>query len=308
MKTTYQTMHTSLHLAVPAAILAAMIFAGLPAHISYGQASQTKSDPASPSPSDSVTHPVQFDVVSVKMHNPDNHEGRMQLTPDGIRLSNLPLQDLIVQAYGLVLSDQIVGLPNWANSQRFDIEAKVESADVAAFRKLTLDQVRLMGRPILTDRFKFAGHEEKRVLPLFALVVAKDGSKLTPSTLSAQESDAGGTARAGVIQMRRESNANGAAPGLYELTARGVTMDRLASTLSQQGLGRVVLDNTSLAGRYDFKLTWTPESVAADTNSTDTSGPSIFTAVSEQLGLRLEPAKGPVPVLVIDHIEAPSLN
>jgi uncharacterized protein (TIGR03435 family) len=86
-------------------------------------------------------------------------------------------------------------------------------------------------------------------------------------------------------------------------------MGRLASTLSQQGLGCVVLDNTGLTDRYDFALTWASESAVADTNSTDVSWPSVFTAVSEQqLGLKLEPRKGPVPVLVIDHIEAPSLN
>jgi uncharacterized protein (TIGR03435 family) len=300
MRTTSQTRDKKFHLGAPVAILAAMIFGGLPIHISYGQ---TKSDPAAPS-SDSANRPVQFDVVSVKLHNPDTQESRMQLLPDGIRLSNLPLQDLIVQAYGLVLNDQIVGLPKWANSERFDIEAKVAGGDIAAFRKLTLDQVRLMGRPILTDRFKFAAHEEKRVLPLYALVVAKDGSKLKPSTLSAQDANA----RTGLIQMRHASNANGATPALNELTARGVTMDRLASTLSQQGLGRVVLDNTGLTDRYDFKLSWASESVAADINSTDTSGPSIFTAVSEQLGLKLEPQKGPASVLVVDLIEAPSPN
>ena len=303
--TTGETRGKRLHLGALAAILTAMIFGGLPSCISYGQA---KSDPAALSRSDNVTRPVQFDVVSVKMHNPDVKGGRMQLTPDGVRLSNLPLQDLIVQAYGLVLSDQVVGLPNWANSERFDIEAKVASTDVAAFRKLALDQVRAMGRPILADRFKFAGHEEKRVLPLYALVVAKGGSKLKPSTLSVQDGDAGGIARTGVIEMRHASNTNGATPSLNELTGRGVTIDRLASTLSQQGLGRVVLDNTGLTGRYDFKLTWASESAARDTNSTDTPGPSIFTAVSEQLGLKLEPGKGSVPVLVIDHIEVPSPN
>jgi uncharacterized protein (TIGR03435 family) len=282
-------------------IFAAVVFAALSAPASCAQ---TPPAPVAPSSSDGVTRPLQFDVVSVKLHNPDNRESRMQLTPDGVRLSNLPLQDLIVQAYGLVLSDQIVGLPNWANSQRFDIEAKVASGDVAAFRKLSLDQVRSMGRPILTDRFKFASHEEKRVLPLYALVVARDGSKLTPS--SGQDGGAGGTTRAGVIQMRHASSANGTTPGVNELTARGVTMDRLVSTLSQQGLGRVVLDSTGLTGHFDFKLSWAPESVAAGTDTPDTSGPSIFTAVSEQLGLKLEPQKGPVPVLVIDHIEAPS--
>jgi uncharacterized protein (TIGR03435 family) len=297
-----RTTDKGFHLGAWATIFAAMIFGGLPAHISYGQ---EKSNPAALSPSDGVTAPVQWDVVSVRMHNPDNQGSRMQLLPDGIRLSNLPLQDLIVQAYGLVLSDQIVGLPDWANSQRFDIEAKVATADVAAFRKLTLDQVRSMGRPILADRFKFAGHEDKRVLPLYALMVAKEGSKLKPSILSAQDGEAGGIARTGLMAMRHGSPTNG---GMNELTGQGVTMDRLASTLSQQGLGRVVLDDTGLTDQYDFKLTWASETVAVDTNSTDTSGPSIFTAVSEQLGLKLEPQKGPVPVLVIDHIEAPSAN
>jgi uncharacterized protein (TIGR03435 family) len=288
MRTTDETRDKRLHLGA-AAIFAAMIFGGLLAQSSPGQ---TRSGPAAP---------VQFDVVSVKMHNPENGDSRMQLLPEGVRLSNLPLQDLIVQAYGLVLSDQIIGLPNWANSERFDIEAKVASADVAAFKKLTLDQVRSMGRPILTDRFQFASHEEKMVLPRYALVVAKGGSKLQLSTLSSEDPNA----RTGVIGMGHASNSNG---GMNELTARGVTLDRLASVLSQQGLGRVVLDNTGLTERYDFKLTWASVSVAADANPQDTSGPSIFTAVSEQLGLRLESEKGPVPVLVIDHIEAPSPN
>jgi uncharacterized protein (TIGR03435 family) len=299
MRTIGAARDVRLHLGAPAAILAAMICGGIAAPISHGQ---TKVGSAAPSPSDSVTAPIQFDVVSVKLHNPENRDSRMQLLPDGIRLTNLPVQDLIVQSYGLVLSDQIKGLPGWASSDRFDIEAKVAGADVAAFHKLTLDQVRSMGRPILADRFKFAAHEEKKVLPLYALVVAKDGSKLRLSTLSSEDRDA----RTGLIGMGHASNTNGAS--MNELTARGVTMDRLASTLSQQGLGRVVLDNTDLTGRYDFKLTWASDSVAADPNSTDPSGPSIFSAVSEQLGLKLEPQKGPVPVLVIDHIEQPSLN
>lgn len=282
------------------ALFAALIFAGLPASTSH---SQTRQDPAAASPSARVPSPIQFDVVSVKMHDPENRDSRMQLLPDGVRLSNLPVQDLIVQAYGLVLTDQIVGLPNWTNSQRFDIEAKVAGNDIAAFHKLTLDQIRSMARPILTDRFKLASHEEKKALPFYALVVAKDGSKLTPTTLSADDRNA----QTGLIGMSHASNAN-AAPSLNVLTARGVTMDRLASTLSQQGLGRVVLDNTGLTDRYDFKLTWAADGGAADPSSTDPSGPSIFTAVSEQLGLKLEPQKGPVPVLVIDHIEAPSLN
>jgi uncharacterized protein (TIGR03435 family) len=94
----------------------AMIFGILVASACYGQ-----------------TSTVQFDVVSVKMHEPQNQGGGIQLLPDGVRLVNLPLPDFIREAYGLTLNDQIVGIPSWANSQRFDIEAKVDSADVAAF-------------------------------------------------------------------------------------------------------------------------------------------------------------------------------
>ena len=279
------TRNKRLQLGASAAMFAAMIFGGLLAQVSHGQ-----------------TAPVQFDVVSVKMHSPDNQGGRMQLLPNGVQLSNLPLKDLIVQAYGLVLTDQVEGLPNWVNSERFDIEAKVAGADVAAFKKLTLDQVRSMGRPILTDRFKFASHEEKKLLPLYSLVIAKGGSKLQPSTMSSDDPNA----RTGVIGIGHSSNSNGTF--MTELTARGAAMDALASTLSRQGLGRVVLDNTGLTDRYDFKLSWAGVSMAADANPTDTSGPSLFTAVSEQLGLKLESQKGPVSVLVVDHIEEPSSN
>lgn len=279
------TRNKRLQLGASAAMFAAMIFGGLLAQVSHGQ-----------------TAPVQFDVVSVKMHSPDNQGGRMQLLPNGVQLSNLPLKDLIVQAYGLVLTDQIAGLPNWVNSERFDIEAKVAGADVAAFKKLTLDQVRSMGRLILTDRFKFASHEEKKILPLYSLVVAKGGSKLQRSTMSTEDPNA----RTGVIGVGHSSNSNGTF--MTELTARGAAMDALASTLSRQGLGRVVLDNTGLTDRYDFKLSWAGVSMAADANPTDTSGPSLFTAVSEQLGLKLESQKGPVSVLVVDHIEEPSSN
>jgi uncharacterized protein (TIGR03435 family) len=242
------------------------------------------------------TSTVQFDVVSVKMHEPENGERRMQLLPDGIQLRNVALQDFIVEAYGLALSDQLAGLPSWANSERFDIEAKVSSSDVEAFRKLTLEQIRLMGHEILTNRFRFASHEETKVLSVYALVVAKDGSRLKPSTMSDQDRNA----RTGVIGIGHRGNT--------QLTATGVTMDRLARTLSQQGLGRVVLDKTDLTGRYDFQLNWAPENVAADINAVNTSGPSIFTALTEQLGLKLESQKGPVPVLVVDHIEEPSPN
>src|SRR6185437_1394519 len=193
------------------------------------------------------TSTVQFDVVSVKMHAPENQGGGMRLLPDGIQIRNIPLQDYIREAYGLNSNDQLTGVPAWANSARFDIEAKVTSADVPSFRKLTLDQIRSMGRLILAKRFQFTGHEETKALPVYALAVAKDGPRLKPSTMSDQDPNA----RTGVIGMGHASSGNG---GTNQLTANGVTMDGLARALSKQGLGRVVLDNTGLTGRYDFQL------------------------------------------------------
>ena len=301
MKVSGNTGSWRLRWSVIASLFGGLLFGALTAHDGYGQA---KSNYAVSS-GDSAN--LRWDVVSVKMHSAEDRGSRINLLPDGVRLSNLPLQALIVQSYGLVLNDQIEGLPGWANSERFDIEAKVASGDVAAFRKLSVDQVRAMGRPILMDRFKLVAREEKRVLPLYSLVVAKGGSKLKPSTLSSQD-DAGGIARTGLIQMRHASSANGTTSGMNELTALGVTMDRLASALSQQGVGRVVVDDTGLTGRYDFSLTWASDATVVDSNSGDTSGPSIFTAFSEQLGLKLEPRRGPVAVLVIEHIEMPSEN
>lgn len=108
----------------------------------------------------------------------------MQLLRDGIQIRNIPLQDFIREAYGLNTNDQLTGIPAWANSARFDIEAKVSSADVPAFRKLTLDQIRSMGRSILTKRFQLKSHEETKGLPVYALAVGKDGPKLKPSTMS----------------------------------------------------------------------------------------------------------------------------
>jgi uncharacterized protein (TIGR03435 family) len=146
---------------------------------------------------------------------------------------------------------------------------------------------------LLADRFKLAVHWETRELPVYALVVAKNG----PNLHKAKEADGGSHISAGTGQF----------------TSQGTTMTEMAQTLTQElsrELGRVVIDKTEIAGRYDVALKWTPETGTASSNAegaTD-SGPSIFTAIQEQLGLKLESAKGPVQVLVIDHAEMPSEN
>jgi uncharacterized protein (TIGR03435 family) len=167
---------------------------------------------------------------------------------------------------------QIIGGPAWVNSEGFDIEAKGDHSASDA-------QLGQMVQSLLADRFKLALHRETRQLPVYALVVAKNGPKIREST-AARPGMAGG-------------------PG--QLDAQKISLQVFTQTLGRQ-LDHPVLDQTGLTGRYDFKLNWSPD------ESDATGGPSIFTAVQEQLGLKLETQTGPVEVLVIDHAEKPSDN
>jgi uncharacterized protein (TIGR03435 family) len=233
----------------------------------------------------------------------------MQTLPDGIRLVNVPLLDVIREAYGLTFNGQVEGAPEWMKSERFDIEEKVAPGDVEAFKKLTLDQVRPMARPMLASRFKLAVHEDTRTLPVYALVVASGRPKMKEATPDDTYPNgikgADGVGRPGVMGMHRETLPSGAR--ISELTGQGVTMDRLAKTLSQPEVGRMIVDKTGLTGKYDLKLAWTPETLSTDAPS-DSANPTLFTAVQEQLGLKLQPEKDPVPVIVIEHVEMPSEN
>jgi uncharacterized protein (TIGR03435 family) len=194
---------------------------------------------------------------------------------------------------------QILGGPNWIASDRFDIEDKVDDAVVAEMAKLGRDQrnqtERQLVQQLLADRFKLAVHFETKELPVYALVVAKGGPKLTAS----KEPDKGTST----------SSNNG------RLTAKGMTMENLAQRLTQnlaRELGRVVIDKTGIEGKYDLDLTWSPENnsaaMANASNEASSAGPSILTALQEQLGLKLESTRAKVEALVIDHIEQPSEN
>jgi len=168
---------------------------------------------------------------------------------------------------------QVSGGPRWADTELFDIEAKATGPATTA-------ELRLMVRSLLEDRFKLKMHRESKEEAVFDLVVGKKGPKLTPVD------------KAGL----------GIGLGKTQLNGRGANMSGLASVLSSR-VGHQVIDRTDLAGFYNFTLTWTPDDAAATE-----SGPSIFTALQEQLGLKLEPAKGTVEMLVIDGVERPSGN
>lgn len=267
-----------------------------------------------PGAPDQLLHPQggaapSFEVASVKPnHNPGNVFS-LRLQPAGFKADGAPLDRLIRFAYDVKSDEQVVNMPNWANSEHFDIDARISDADVAALRKLTpdqsLQQYRLMLQSLLADRFRMKVRTETRVLPVYALTVAKHGPNLT----SAAE----------LPETHKLPQLTFHASG--DLKASSVTMRYFAEWLSgKPDTGdRVVIDATGLKGSYDFGLLWEPVeygtssavagvSQPAGSTTTDEGKPPLFTAIQGQLGLKLEPRKAPVEVLVIDYVEQPSPN
>ena len=185
---------------------------------------------------------------------------------------------------------QITGGPSWVGSDLFDIEGKTSDPNA------TPDQLRLMLRSLLRDRFALAVRNGQKESVVYALVVGKNGPKIKPS---ADQSDdvVNGPAPPGA-----GPNHGAIRFGHGSLTGNAVKLDLFAKMLSEQ-VDRVVLDRTGLTGRFDLQLRWTPAR-----EDSDNSGPSVFTAIQEQMGLKLESAKAPIDVLVIDHVARPSAN
>jgi uncharacterized protein (TIGR03435 family) len=223
-------------------------------------------------------------------------------------VQNAPLIALIRQAYSLYNSndDLITGLPAWAKNERFDIQAKVSEEDGARIKGLTREQRGQMLLALLEDRFKLKARVEQREIPIYALIVAKGGAKVAESRPG--ESYAHGL-------LGPDGTPRGAGSTDYSrghFRAQAAPLDSLASILTQQ-LDRPVLNRTGLTGNYDYTLDWTPDlpsgpDGAADPPPPANAPPTLFTAIQEQLGLRLEASRGVVPAVVIEHIEEPSAN
>ena len=214
---------------------------------------------------------------------------------------NITLKGLIAAAYR-VQEFQIVGGPRWIGSDRFDVEGKAENP------RADPDQLRLMLQSLLEDRFQLKLHRENKQAPIYALVVAKDGPKikLAPDQTSPPVN--------GPAEQGAGPNHGAMRIGGGSLVGNAVTLSLFIRLLSQR-LDRTVVDKTNLDGRFDIRLYWTPDvgEVALDPGGNplppaDATGPSIFTAIQEQLGLRLESTTGPVDLIIIDHVEKPSAN
>jgi uncharacterized protein (TIGR03435 family) len=241
-----------------------------------------------------------YDVASVKENKSGNGMMRIMNKPDGFSCTNISLKTLIGNAYGL-RQDLISGGPGWANSTGFDVEAKVAGEDVDAFKKLTPHQRNSLLKALLEDRFKLKLHNETKTLTMYELVIAKGGSRLKPGTEMTPDADAPKTSEAkklgGMISM---------GPGFF--TGQNLTITAIVNQLSNI-LHYTVTDKTGLTGNYDIELKWTPDEAhppAGDASSDPAI--SIFTAVQEQLGLKLQATKGPVETIVIDQAEMPSVN
>ena len=237
--------------------------------------------------------PPEFTVAAIKLNKTastiNGVASTYRFTPSGLEVTNLAPQLLIRLAYGIE-DNQILNAPGWIESERYDIQAKVDATDIAALKSLTPEQHYRMLQPLLADRFELKFHYETRELPIYTLVVMKTGSKMKEIQPT--------------ISPEGVKNPGGANWGNDQIKSSGIAIDQLSHILTEQ-LERTVVNKTGLTGNYDFTLKWTPDD---GQSQTDTSGPSIFTAVQEQLGLKLEAGKGPVQVLVIDHIERPSEN
>ena len=239
-----------------------------------------------------------FEVASVKPNASGAPGIDIDTQPGGrLTITNASLRNLVTFAYR-IQDNQLVGGPDWARSARFDIVAKAET-------EATTEELLAMLRPLLRERFKLATHGESRDMPIYALVAPPaDGKKLKAADVDC--TGLPGTGSRGCAFSVRFGN----------IHARGIPLSRLAAVLSQYA-GRVVVDRTGIAGPYDFDLTWTPDQfrgrqaapgeqpLQVNGAPVDANGPSLFTAVQEQLGLKLEATRGPVDVLVIDGAERP---
>jgi uncharacterized protein (TIGR03435 family) len=239
-----------------------------------------------------------WDVATVKPHASDDPSMSWRMTQDGLSLINLPLEQMLCSAWDLK-PYQIEGLTGWMKSSTFDLTAKVSGDNVAAYNKLNTAQRRQMLQNLLSERFHLKVHTETRTLPLYDLVVDKSGSKLMPTTVlipSSPEEE-----KAHPEKYKGSSTSMG--PGMFEGTA--IPVRSLASQLAN-AVSKPVHDATGLTGSYDIKLHYRPDDAPSTGDASD--APSIFSALQEQLGLKLVPTKGLVEILVVDAAQKPEAD
>jgi uncharacterized protein (TIGR03435 family) len=288
--------------AVTLAILAVPITLGV---VSAGQnQSQVQTHTAA------VLTPIyEYDVVSIKLNKSDTKGSVFRFPGDGISAENVPLRTLVQFAFGFTDSTRFSQMPSWLDSEKYDIEAKVEPTLRETLSKLSREErnpIRhQMIQALLKDRMSFAFHRETRELQVYSLTVTNGGSKLQSSNPTAADPN---LQRGGIWAISIHD-------GVAILTGERVTIDDLARMLTTYS-HRVVTNKTvGLTGKFDITLRFVPENGLVEMpggarllEAPDPLGQDLVSAVKDQLGLKLQSGKGPVEIIVIDHIERPSGN
>lgn len=253
-----------------------------------------------------------FEVATVRENKAGDSRTRIELVNARFNAINMTLRELVSIAYPtdggrFRHPNQLVGGPGWFSTARFDIVARAEGFQgdtnrpgftATAADREAVERVRLMLQRPLAERFMLRVHRETRDLPIYELHMLKNG-ELGRDMKRAEIDCAAEWKKQGMPDARNLACGSLQRLGPGTITGHGAEIGPLVATLYDLA-GRPVVDRTGLTGRFDFTLSWAPE------GSTDTGAPSIFTAVQEQLGLKLEPARGPVDVLVVDSAERPT--
>ena len=233
-----------------------------------------------------------FEVATIKPSKPDDQRKAFIVRGNEFHIINQPLTQIISFAFD-VQAKQVIGLPDWAESDKFDIDGKPDGVGAPNGK-----QWKTMIQKLLADRFALKFHKDKRELSVYVLSVSKTGEKMT----------------------KNDSAPNGL-PGLFfqglgKLNVRNALVSDFTGLMQSAVLDRPVVDQTGLTGRFDFSLNWTPDDsqfggmgakVPPPTDSADAL-PNLYTAIQEQIGLKLEATRAPADVMVIDHVEKPSAN
>jgi uncharacterized protein (TIGR03435 family) len=225
-----------------------------------------------------LAQPHAFEVASIKINNSGSGQTSETTGPGRVTAVNTNISSLIQQAFG-IKEFQISGAPGWVMIDKYDVAATTGTS-----KDLSGTELEPYFESLLAERFHLKYHRETKEIQVYALGVAKTGAKLT--------AHAGGG---------DSSNGINGGPGKTSIKSTNVSMKAFAGTLGRR-LDRMIIDDTGLTGGYDLMLEWAPNP------SPDSTEPSLFTALQEQLGLKLESTKAPVEIIVIDNIEKPSEN
>jgi uncharacterized protein (TIGR03435 family) len=255
----------------------------IPALCAFSRAQAPQNAPTAQANTPAAKLPV-YDVVSIKLNKSGNGNYYFRTGDDSFTATNVPLKLLVEMAYDIE-QERISGVSGPIDSARFDVIAKMIEPDPEVIKKLSNRQRQSMLLPFLEERFQLKAHPETKILPVFEMALTKDGPRFKQSPAPSKPNPTW-------------SSGNG------RFAAHDLSMTYLASILTDL-VHRTVIDKTGLTGKYEISLKWSQDD---GTSKQADSGPSIFTALPEQLGLKLKSAKGPVETLVVDHIAMPSAN